>query len=283
MFTISKWGLSYAEPIFFVAVRMILAGLILCSYMIIRNRGIKSLVAGLVQDWQLFLQIIFFHIYLTYVCDIYALTSISSIESSFMYNLSPFVAALFSYFWFGEYMTHKKWFGLLLGMSSLIPEYVAAQPIDISAHIWPRLLTLCAVVSSAYGWIVVRALVKKGHSAIFINGIGMFFGGLLALLTSSFTETWRVTSLVPFIQAVVLVVLVANIIFYNFYGYLLKFYTATFLSVAGFLCPFFTAILGRIFLGETFSWGLVISFLVTCIGLTIFYSEELKQGYVLQK
>lgn len=279
MFTLSKWGLAYAEPMFFVAVRMILAGLLLCAYLVVRSKSVKTLIANR-KDWLLFLQIILFHIYLTYICDICALKNLTSIESAFLYNLSPFIAALFSFYWFGESMTGKKWLGLLLGFGSLIPALFTAGPLHLFSHALPRLLTLVAVVSSAYGWIVLRALVKKGYSPILVNGIGMFFGGLIALVTSFFTETWVVTAWIPFIQAVILIVAVANIIFYNFYGYLLKYYTATFLSFAGFMCPFFAALLGRIFLGETFAWGLGFSFILTCVGLFIFYHEELKQGYI---
>ena len=280
MFTISKWGLAYAEPFFFLIVRMILAGVLLWGYLLVRGTGVKDMIARSLQDWLLFAQIIFFHIYLTYIWDMYALQYLTSIESAFIYNLSPFVAAFFSYVWFREYMTRKKWFGLLLGMGAFVPELIITGPGSLFIRVVPRLLTLGAVISSSYGWVVFRALVKKGYSPLFINGISMFCGGILALITSYTTETWIVTEWVPFIQATVLIVIAANIVFYNLYGYLLKYYTATFLSFAGFLCPFFAAFLGRIFLGETFSWHLALSFVVTCIGLFIFYHEELKQGYI---
>ena len=123
MFTISKWGLAYTQPIFFVAVRMIVAGLLLGVYVLIKEwRHAVWRFSDFWRDWKLFAQIIIFHIYLTYICDLCALKSISSIESAFIYNISPFIAALFSYFWFGEYMTPKKWLGLSLGFVSLIPD-----------------------------------------------------------------------------------------------------------------------------------------------------------------
>ena len=278
MFTISKWGLAYTEPIFFVAVRMIFSGVVLGGYLLVRGRMKQSFL----QEWWLFAQIIIFHIYLTYICDLCALKSLSSVESAFIYNLSPFVSALLSYVWFNEQMTGKKWFGLFLGFSSLFPELVQSNA-DLFANIWPRLITVVAVISSAYGWIIVRALVQKGYSPLYINGVGMFFGGLIALVTSYATESWTpspVSQWVPFIQATIAIIVVANIVFYNLYGYLLKKYTATFLSFAGLMCPLFAGLLGRLFLGETFSWSLVLSFLIVCVGLVIFYSEELKQGYI---
>lgn len=284
MFTISKWGLAYAEPIFFVAVRMILAGLLLGIYLLIKEWRTPTWdIKSIRSDWLLFAQIVLFHIYLTYICDMCALKSITSIESAFIYNLSPFISALFSFFWFGETMTGKKWLGLSLGFASLFPALYHMGVGSLFAYSAPRLITLGAVVSSAYGWIVLRALVKKGYSPILVNSIGMFLGGLIALVTSYLTESWApspVTAWIPFIQATILIVVVANIIFYNLYGYLLKRYTATFLSFAGFMCPFFAAFLGRIFLAEAVSWDLLASFIIVCCGLVLFYHEELKQGYV---
>ncbi len=282
MFTVSKWGLAYSAPIFFVAVRMILAGILLLGYLLIRRTKGPGLRA-VVKDWFLFAQIILFHIYLTYICDLCALKDIASVESAFIYNLSPFIAAVFSYAWFNEIMTPKKWFGLSLGFGSSLLLLFHAGLQNPLAYSVPRLLTLLAVISGAYGWILVRALVKKGYSPTFINGIGMVGGGAIALFTSWHAETWApypVTDWVPFMQATILIVVLANIIFYNLYGFLLKRYTATFLSFAGFMCPLFAAILGYVFLGEIFSPRLLISFFIACLGLSIFYHEELRQGYI---
>ena len=284
MFTISKWGLAYTEPLFFMAVRMIGAGFLLGGYLIIKEwRNGPPDFKKMWSDSGLFVQIIIFHIFLTYICDLCALKNITSVESAFIYNLSPFIAAFFSYVWFGESMTAKKWVGLSLGFASMLPEIYHLGPGTLAAYSVPRLLTLAAVISSSYGWVVLRVLVKKGYSPILINSIGMFVGGFMALVMSFLTESWvpsPVTEWIPFIQAIILIIVVANIVFYNLYGYLLNYYTATFLSFAGFLCPFFAAFLGRFFLHETLSWHLIISFITVCIGLVLFYGEELKQGYV---
>jgi len=283
MFTISKWGLAYTEPIFFVGVRMVLAGTLLLGYLAARAESGIRLSWSDRKDWWLFAQIILFHIYLTYICDLCALKDISSIESAFIYNLSPFIAALISYWWFNEYMTRTKWAGLLLGFCGFLPQCTSLDISSLLIHAKPRLLTLAAVIASSYGWIVMRALVKKSYSPLEVNGIGMFFGGLAALATSYVVEPWSpqpVTDWIPFIQATVMIVVVANLLFYNLYGYLLSRYTATFLAFAGFMCPLFTALFGAVFLGETISSELAFSFIFVVCGLALFYSEEIKQGYV---
>lgn len=284
MFTISKWALSYSSPIFFVGIRMALAGILLWCYDVVKLYITKErIVFNFRRDWPLLAQIVLFHIYLTYICDLCALKNISSIESAFLYNLSPFISAIFSYFWFSERMTLKKWMGLIIGFASLAPELLQASGQDFFTALKPKLLTFCAVLFSAYGWIILRRLVKDyGYSPVFVNGFGMFFGGLLALLTSFYTENWvpsPVTQWAPFIQSTLLIIVVANLIFYNLYGFLLNKYTATFLSFAGFMCPFFASILGWLFLGETLPSHLIFSFILVLTGLFIFHQEELRQGY----
>lgn len=287
MFTISKSALDYADPIFFVAVRMILAGLVLFSYLIIDAKFIskKNIFYNFSKDWSLLAQIIIFHIYIAFICDLCALKDISGTESSFLYDLSPFITALGSYIWFNEKMTLKKWIGLLIGFSALAPGIL--QKTDFLLALKPRLITLLAVISSAYGWIVLRELVKdRQYSPIFVNAFGMFFGGLGALITSYFFESWHptpVTQWCPFIQLTLLIILVANILFYNLYGYLLNFYTATFLSFAGFMCPLFTAILEWFFLGTAIQPTIIFSFCMVIIGLYIFYQDELRQGYIVSE
>lgn len=285
MFTISKSALEYSQPIFFMAIRMLLAGILLGGYTLIHAKiKKKELMFDIKQDWRIFAQLTLFHIYLTYICDLCALKYLQTGQSAFLYNLSPFLTALFSYFWFGEIMTTKKWVGLSLGFISLLPAIYNNMRLDSSLFIFfPVSLTIAAVISSSYGWILVRNLVKeRGYSSIFINSFAMFFGGLLALFTSILTEPWTptpVTHWVPFLQATALIIIVANILFYNLYGYLLKFYTATFLSFAGFMCPIYTGLLGWLILGEKISFSLIFSFALVTLGLFIFYQEELSQGY----
>lgn len=299
MFTISKFVLGFAEPIFFVAIRMICAGTLLIGYYFIKHKSFnKQFISAILKDWSLFTKIILFHIYITYICDLCALKNLTSAESAFIYNLSPFISAIFSFFWFSEIMTFKKMVGLLIGFSSLIPivnltnEHLPNEHYNTfflnqkigSMKIVPIIITFIAVISSSYGWIILRELVKyKNYSPIFVNGIGMFFGGLIAFITSLFTENWNpipVNDLLPFIKGLLLIIVVANLFFYNLYGYLLNYYTATFLSFAGILCPIFTAILSNMILGETLSPNLVISGLISIIGLFIFYQQELLQGYI---
>jgi drug/metabolite transporter (DMT)-like permease len=148
----------------------------------------------------------------------------------------------------------------------------------------PVFILLLSVISSSYGWVVIRDLVKnRNFSPLEINGITMFMGGIASLVLSYATESWTptpVTSWPTFLLATIGIIIVCNFCFSNLYGYLLKCYTATLLSFAGFLCPLFATGFGRFFLEEPVSKGFIYSFFAVTMGLYIFYKEELRQGYV---
>jgi drug/metabolite transporter (DMT)-like permease len=280
-FTICKALLAYAKPFFFIAVRMLIAGGILVGYSSWKEGSLNIKK----KDYWLFLQIIIFHIYLAYVLDLWSLQYMSSSKSSFLYNLSPFIAALFSYFFFAERMTARKWLGLTIGFAGFLPEILFKSSFEFS-NFWPsyaEIVLFGAVTSGVYGWITMRKLVKdESYSPLMVNGVGMVGGGFLALVTSYIVEGWSaspVFALWPFIQLTTLIIIVGNILFYNFYGYLLTKYTATFLSFAGFTTPFFAALFGWFFLGEVVNWTFFVSLVFVSCGLYIFHLEELKQGY----
>jgi len=285
-FTISKATLDYTQPIFYVGIRMLAAGIILMGSYGMYHRT-TNIMRMLKHDWHLCAQVVLFHIYIAYVCDIWSLQYITSIESAVIFSVSPFAAALFSYLWFRERMTLKKWCGFLLGITSLAPlMYDASRSgIEVSGPL-PISAVLASVLSGSYGWILMRELVKdRNYSPVYVNAAGMIGGGILALITSLITEPWTpspVTQWWPFVTLTLAIVVVANIGFKNLYGYLLNYYTATCISFAGFTCPFFAAVFGWIFLGEPITWDVVYAAIVVTAGLTMFYQEELRQGYIQQ-
>ena len=285
-FTISKAVLTYGAPFFFTGIRMLIAGLILLGYCAYKQQALRIEK----QDRALFIGIIFIYIYLTYMADLWALQDLTSCKASFIYSLSPFIAALFSYLYFGEKMTLKKWFGFALGFIAFIPEmYFPVETETITRGVGffslPEFVMLLSATSSVLGWIMVRSLILTGrYTPSFINGVGMFCAGALSLITSFFSETWLHTPPLydfwPFIGLTLLIIMLTNIIFHNLYSYLLSFYTATFLSFAGFMVPLFVSLLSWLFLSETVGLHYYISVLFVAIGLYVFYQEELKQGYI---
>lgn len=285
VFTITKTGLNYSQPIFFVGTRMLLAGVLMLTYLYFFNR--KAFKFNKSHLWML-IRLAAFNIYLTNVFEFWGLQYLTSFKTCFIYGLSPFVSALLSYYVFSEKLSAKKIFGLLIGFSGFIPilmnESLTEQEMGHFFFLsWPELAVIGAAISSVYGWILLRQLVKDNeYSPILMNGLSMLIGGVMALTHSFLVEKWDpipVTSYLPFLECALLLTIVSNLICYNLYGVLLSRFSATFMSLAGFTTPLFTALFGWLYLGEIVTWPFYLSSLIVFMGLLVFYQEEIKLGY----
>lgn len=289
VFTIAKAGLEYAQPLFFVGTRMMLAGVILLAYQSFFHRD--SFTFKKCHFWLLF-RLAAFNIYLTNVFEFWGLKYLTSFKTCFIYSLSPFLSALLSYFVFSEKMTLKKWIGLSVGFVGLMPIFLnETSTEELAGHLgvfsWAEIAVAMAALSSVYGWILLRQLVKEGNYSPFMaNGMSMLIGGGMALAHSFCVEAWDpvpVSDLFSFAECMILLIVISNLICYNLYGSLLKRYSATFMSFAGFVTPFFTAFLGWVYLNESVTWPFYLSAVIVLAGLLLFYQEELQRDYFMIK
>jgi drug/metabolite transporter (DMT)-like permease len=290
MFSLAKCALAYGPPLFLTAARMLVAGALLTGYLLIAKRS--SLRLNRKQIGSLAL-LAFFSIYLTNILEFWGLQYLSAAKACFIYSLSPFFAAFFSYLHFGERMNSQKWLGLSIGLVGMVPVFALQTGAEELWQVggifsWPTLAVAGAALASVYGWVLLRLAVKDQMvSPIAANGTTMLFGGLLALVHSMFVDSWNPTpilagSFLPFFGWVAVMALVSNVLCYNLYGMMLKKFTATFLSFFGLLSPIFASIHGWIFLGEPISWTILLSTAIVLIGLWIVYAAELKQGYIVK-
>lgn len=289
IFGIAKIALQYAPPLFLTGSRMILGGLILLVYLLLK----PSLLKLKKNQWLSILFLALFSIYLTNILEFWALQYLTAGKACFMYSFSPFFAAFFSYLHFGEKLNTKKILGLILGFLGILPVLWVQTGQEslmtaFSFFSWPTLAIIGAALCSVYGWVLLRLIVKDQMiSPITANSMSMLIGGAAALLHSFYIDPWNPLplpsyQLPPFMGWALLMVCISNILCYNLYGLLLKRFTATFLSFMGLLSPIFASLYGWVFLGEPLSWVIFVSTAIVCLGLGIVYSEELRQGYILK-
>jgi drug/metabolite transporter (DMT)-like permease len=287
VFTIAKTGLEYTQPFFLVGSRMLVAGVLMLGYIYFFDK--KNFKFSKSHLW-LVLRLGLFNIYLTNALEFWGLKYLTSFKTCFIYSLSPFVSAILSYFIFSERMSLKKWVGLTIGCLGFAPILLSQTSMEEqTGHFllfsWAEIAVVGAAVSSVYGWILLKQLVDdKGYSPLMANGLSMLIGGSIALLHSSITENWDPIPVssdgwIPFLECAGLLIIISSLICYNLYGYLLRKYTATFMSFAGFTTPLFTALFGWVFLNETVTWPFYISAGIVFVGLLIFNQEELKGSY----
>ena len=289
IFIIEKLALFHCYPIFLNGFRMSIGGIMLISYLFFKGQW------NLKISHRLFFSLLllgFFNMYLSNILELLALKYLSSSKVCFIYSLSPFFAAFFSYLYFGEKLNLRKTTGIFIGFLAIIPvlslQNATEKQVSITSFLsWPALAIIIAALSSVYGWILLRYVVRDQKiSPILANGLSMCIGGVFSIVHSSFTEPWFPvpnSSLWAFVGYALLMIFISNICCYNLYALLLKRFSATYLSLVGLLSPVFANFYGHYFLNEELSWTILYSTFLIAIGLWIVYSIELKQGYIVNK
>ena len=294
IFPIGRVATKVSGPLFFTALRMLMAGVIISGILWWRNGNPFKRMRGAL--WVV-ISFALTGIYLTNGLEFWALQYIPAAKTSFLYSLSPFAAALFSYFYFQETMTWKKWLGMGIGLAGffiMILHHAPGESIECSygALSAAEGAIIIAAIASAIGWIVLRRSVRRNDqlSLLEILGASMCLGGLFCLIHSFLVESWQPipifdypSSLGVFLVCLALALVCSNLIGYPLYTELLKTYTATFLSFAGFIEPLCAALYGWVFLGEVVTIYFFAASVLVIVGLCIFYMEELRQGYIVKK
>jgi drug/metabolite transporter (DMT)-like permease len=293
IFSLAKQTLQLCPPIFLTSTRMILAGILLLSYLVIFKRSLLKIQKKHILPLVL---LAILSMYLTNVFEFWGLQHLSAAKTCFIYSLSPFFAAFFSYLHFKEKMNARKWVGMLIGFFGVISSFFFQSDSEktlggLGFISWPELALCGAALCSVYGWVLLRILVKdtdpttKPLSPLFVNGSTMLLGGFFALIHSFFVDSWNPIPvpqehMATFVKEILLMTFISNILCYNLYGLLLKKFTATLLSFFGLLSPFFTTLTSWLILGEKPSLAICLSTCIVLFGLWIVYREELRLGYI---
>lgn len=270
---------------------MLLAGVLLLGFMAFKNRISFKLT---MKQFLLICLLAVFSIYLTNALEFWSLQHLTAAKTCFIYSLSPFFSAFFSYLHFGEKLNGRKWLGMLIGFAGFIPVLAmqkgAGEMItSLSFLSWPELAMMGAALCTVYGWVILRLIVKDSTvSPMMANGASMLLGGLFALGHSYLVESWSplpfsAGNFNAFLQGTLIMTLISNILCYNLYGLMLKRFTATFVSFMGLLSPIFASLNSWFFLGEQPSPIIFLSTGIVSLGLWLIYSAELRQGYIVRK
>lgn len=298
-FGIAQLALDFAHPVFIIAVRMMVAGILL----LVINQISGGSLRGSWAQRGLFVQLAFFHIYCAFIPEFWALKYLSGAKVCLMYSFSPCVTAILEYLLFAKRLTKNQLRGMFVGFLGLV--FMMTMPSDwyqFTAYSWfglPDLALLLSVVSASYGWILLKRLtLQYNYSLTFANGISMLVAGVAALITtmcipgafgitSSHTSNRGIwlflaqlvgsdgANILMFGTYIALLILIANVVFYNAYGYLMRFYSPTFLSFAGFTAPLFAAFYDWLLFGTIPSASFFISITAIFYGLYLFYQDEM--------
>ena len=290
IFSLQKVTLSYCEPFFSVGSRMLFAGIILIGYVLIRHKPKSIQIKAAHLKGILLLAISM--VYLTNTFEIWAIKHMPSSKVCLLYSLSPFMSALVAFFVLNERLSQKKLIGMAIGFLGLLPLIFMQSQQELGTGTFlvftlAELSGLGMVFCSVLGWIMLKKVTQDyQYTPLVANGLGMIVGGLLALLHSYFAgEHWTplpITDMQPFLIITLIICIISNLICYNLYGYLLKRFTATFMSFAGLVTPIFASLIGFLWLKEVVTWHYYLSIMLFSLGMIIFYREEIGREKVLQ-
>lgn len=273
VFIVAKSALCYASPIFFVGLRMVVGGALLIGTQWLRGQSVRIAARDLIP----FAGLALIHIYIPYVTEFVALADVSAAKAAIFYNLSPFLTALSLWFLHGDRLNHRQIIGMLIGFIGFMPliwQHLPTEHEVIFMLSGAELLLFASVIASVFGWIALKALVKRGYSPILVNGVAMLVGGLGALVTAAGVEHVYVNNWQLLGVWTVASILLGNVICYNLYGFLLAHHSPTLLSFAGFLCPLFTALLQWALFGELVTWHFWVTLSTVILGLYLFSAPK---------
>jgi len=286
------------SPEFLVGIRMALASIVLGGYVYF----IKGYIIHVRTLTKFFAWLVIITLCTTFFpsnLKAYALMHMPSYKMAYFGTLDPYIAALYSHWWFQEHLTSRQWLAILIGCCGMLILLVSSSPFEeqlkaFSILSYPEIAALGAIVISRIGWIQGQHLLKKEHmSPLQFNVFTMGLSGILCLVLVFMRGTYEITPLAhaeipllgmsPFSSLslqgqlgflILYTTLIGNVLGYSLYGYALKRYSATFVALAGFLIPLIVQLIGWLVLGEPLSVSFFVACLITFAGVALFLYDE---------
>jgi drug/metabolite transporter (DMT)-like permease len=272
-YPLSQIALVSSEPLFLIAIRMLLSGAILIGYHVIKKKTFRLPAKSL---WPICLSGIL-TAYLSNALSYWGLASVTATRAALIDNMSPLMSAFLEWMIFKDQFSALEWIGIVIATLGTMP--AMASPLAQSELLhnmwwnlsWGDLVIIMSNLAGVYGFICIRKIASdKDYEPIFANGISMFVGGSCALVHSLFTEHWTPVPAQDYISVaahVIIMMIIYNFAVDNLYNYLAREYTVTTLMLSGFMVPIFTAAIDWFFYGFTVSPVFWVSSCIICIGL----------------
>lgn len=297
VFVLGKMALEFYSVLDFIFLRMIIAGSILLalegkfwkSFKPYKQNASHSIL-GFIPTSILLLITSVAHMLLPFILEYNATMHLHPTKISLIYSLSPFITAIISIILLQERITILKGFGLILGWLATMITIFSSSDFNYDSLLrktfiteTPELTLLCAIISASFAWFLVKELMDRNIHLSLINGSTMFIAGIgifiFKNLSSQQCQLCYTFAIIPWQgwSLLICTMTLSNFIGYPLYSYLLKSYSATALSLSGFMCPIFTTMLSYIILGShELNILHLASFILGLLGLGL-YQANLKE------
>ncbi|WP_078549650.1 DMT family transporter [Litchfieldia alkalitelluris] len=240
-FAIGKIGLNYVSPLLLVGLRFTIAGVLMSGVVIL----LKRIHPKRITDWIKILTVGFFQTTAVMGCIFLSIRTITAGESSILTFTNPLLVVILSTIFLGIRYRWIQWVGVLIGIVGVYITLGASLNIQQSGTLFG--------LGSAIAWAIATVLLKKWGSTFdtwVLTAYQMLFGGILLLVGSLLFEqvTFVLNSLSIFI--ILWLAIMASIIQFATWFFLLSKEDSAKVSSFLFLAPFFGVIFGWILLNE---------------------------------
>lgn len=266
-FSAVELGLSTFAPLFFMAVRHDIAGLLLLGYTVVAvenwrpstRSDVVAIIGGSVCWIAIGNGIWFVGQELT-----------SSALSGLMTSLIPLTTAAFSWVLLPEERLDAVSIGgLLIGLGGALIIVWPRGPITLSADVIGKTMLLVGVVGVALGSVLVRWAQSPLSTTAQTTWSVLLGGILLHVLSSLAGEPWTTTLSSTSVFALAYVTLVSTILAYGLYFSLLARHSAIELNLVMYLLPVVAASAGWLLFGEEITASMGGGFLVILLGFVV--------------
>ena len=241
-FTVGKIGLTYVSPLLLVGLRFTIAGLLMA--VIVRKNPLPAKLA----DWGRIFVIGLMQTAGVMGCIFLSLRTITAGESSILTLTNPLMVVIMGTIFLGIRYRLIQWLGAIVGFLGVF--------ITLGFHLQlttGTLLGLGAAVSWSIGTILIKQWGNRFNVWV-LTAYQMLFGGSILLLMGLTMETPRLAINPISIVIILWLAIMASIVQFAIWFYLINQGDPGKTSAFLFLAPFFGVLSGWVLLNEVVQW-----------------------------
>lgn len=241
-FTVGKIGLTYVSPLLLVGLRFTIAGLLMA--VIVRKNPLPAKLA----DWGRIFVIGLMQTAGVMGCIFLSLRTITAGESSILTFTNPLMVVIMGTIFLGIRYRLIQWLGAIVGFLGVF--------ITLGFHLQlttGTLLGLGAAVSWSIGTILIKQWGNRFNVWV-LTAYQMLFGGSILLLMGLTMETPRLALNPISITIILWLAIMASIVQFAIWFYLINQGDPGKTSAFLFLAPFFGVLSGWVLLNEVVQW-----------------------------
>jgi drug/metabolite transporter (DMT)-like permease len=271
-FTGIRYGIPYAPPFTFIAIRMAFASVLLALISLAISRHFKYDKATIGKS-----ALVGLTIHGAYLggCFYGVKQGMPAGITALICSLQPVLVSIFSSLFFGEKLTHRKWLGLGLGLAGLV--LVIAPKLEGSGDQVLPTVGVIAIFIALLGGTTGTLLQKKfGAGVEVLSGTswqyvatGILMGSLALIFEDDQSITWNAPFIFSLVWLIVALSIGAILILY----FLLARSSASSVSSLYYLVPAVTAVEAYFLFGETISMVTALGTLVTIAGVALVVAQ----------